>query len=218
MYKQTLISALLVSSLSFSTLAAAPSAIPDLKETTTQLEQTVIKFTCNTKVAQQRILAINDQTCTEFPFTRTAENNADQIAIKKTTLSTIDTWFFRDNKSLKKVSFEGSTINLEPFAGHTFLEGCESIDMVSFKGTTGVDLSTFLEQYASPTLLQRILDRKCKLYVDMTDTGATMKSFSADGVVTQDAIHFAIKTSKILDVIAKERSATTSEKKPKGWV
>jgi hypothetical protein len=174
MYKQTLLSALLVSSFSFSTLAAATTTMPDLKDTTTQLEQTVIKFTCNSKAAQQRILAINDQTCTEFPFTRTAENNADQIAIKKTTLSTIDPWFFRDNKSLKKVSFEGSTINLEPFAGHTFLEGCESIDMVSFKGTAGVDLSTFLEQYASPTLLQRILDRKCKLLMDMTDTGVTM--------------------------------------------
>lgn len=69
--------------------------------------------------------------------------------------------------------------------------------------------------------MQRILDRKCKLIIDMADTGTTMANFAKDGVVTQDAIHFAIRTAKILDVIAKEQAAATTasaEAKPKGWL
>lgn len=215
MSTKTLLSALLVSSFSMSLISAAT----ELKDSTNAVgsEPTVLKFTPNSKASQQRILAINDQTSEGFPFTRTAENNADQIVIKNSKIGTLDVWFFQDNNSLKKVSFEGSTINLEPFAGHSFLSGCNAIEAVSFKGTSGVDLATFLEQYASTTLLQRILDRKCKLFIDMADTGTTMANFARDGVVTQDAIHFAIRTAKILDVIAKEK-ATTSADKPRGWL
>ena len=189
MSKKTLLSALLISTFSISSISAA--ALPDANAAAVPgAEQTVMKFTSNSKNAQ-RALAINDQTCEGFPFTRTAENNADQIVIRNSVLPVIDPWFFQSNTSLKKVSFEGSTIDLAPFGGHTFLAGCNGIEAVSFKDTKGVDLATFLEQYASPTLLQRILDRKCKLIIDMADTGTTMANFAKDGVVTQDAIHFS---------------------------
>lgn len=215
MSKKTLLSALLISSFSISAITAAS----ELKETNgapLAPEQTVIKFTANSKNAPQRALAINDQTCEGFPFARTAENNADHIVIRNSTLPVIDPWFFQGNIALKKVSFEGSTINLTPFEGHTFLAGCDSIEVVSFKGATGVDLATFLEQHASPTLLQRILDRKCKLIIDMAETGTTMANFTKDGVVTQDAIHFAIRTTKILDIIAKEKAAAAAP--ARGWL
>jgi hypothetical protein len=215
MSKRTLLSALLISTFSIS----SPSAAAELKETKASMpgaEQTVMKFTAHSKRAEQSILAICDQTCPTFPFARTGENNADQIAIKNSTLEAMDPWFFQDNPSLKRVAFDGSTINLQAFSGQTFLTGFDAIESVSFKGTTGVDLATFLEQYASPTLLQRILDRKCKLFIELAETGATMANFERDGVVTQDAIHFAIRTAKILEVIAVEQA--TASTKPKGWL
>lgn len=52
----------------------------------------------------------------------------------------------------------------------------------------------------------------------MAETGATMTNFAKDGVVTQDAIHFAIRTAKLLEVIAKEKAAATPEEKTKGWL
>lgn len=246
MSKKTLLSALLISSFAFSNVFAA-SAInqvadtdassttatkqawggarpntttpPELLQLGAQTEPTVMTFVKNSKKAEQAVLAVSDRTCPTFPFARATENNADQIVIKNSTLMAIDPWFFQGNTALKKVSFEGSTINLTPFDGHTFLDGCDSIEAVSFKGTTGVDLATFLERYASPTLLQRILDRKCKLFIDMAETGVTMANFARDGVVTQDAIHFAIRTAKLLDVIAKEKAAAASAAAPaKGWL
>ncbi len=244
MSKKTLLSTLLISSFSLSTVFAADTLAqtggtpsgnakqvwggahpntatnPELSKLGANAEPTVMKFTSSSNVPL-RALAINDQTCEGFPFTRTAENNADQIMIRNSVLPVIDPWFFQGNTSLKKVSFEGSTVDFTPFAGHTFLIGCDSIEAVSFKGTTGVDLATFLEQYASPTLLQRILDRKCKLFIDMAETGTTMANFAKDGVVTQDAIHFAIRTAKILEVIAKENAATAASSTAapaKGWL
>jgi hypothetical protein len=215
MSKKTLLSALLISSFSFLSISAAA----DLKDANTApqpgAEQTMMKFTSNSKKAEQRILAISDQTCPTFPFARAAENNADQIVIKSSVLTAIDPWFFQGNTSLKKVSFEGSTISLAPFEGHTFLAGCDAIEAVSFKGTTGVDLATFLEQHASPTLLQRILDRKCKLIIDMADTGITMANFAKDGVYTQEAIHLLIRSSRFIEQIAKEKAAAPAQK---GWV
>lgn len=215
MSTKSLLSALLVSSFSMSLISAAT----EIKEATADLEPTtVFNFTAKSKASQQRILAINDQTSEGFPFTRTAENNADQIVIKNSKIGTLDTWFFQNNKSLKKVSFEGSTVNLDPFVGHTFLEGCDAIEVVSFKGVTGVDLVIFLEEYASPTLLRRILDKKCKLFIDMLETGATMANFAKEGVFTQESIHYTIRTKKILEATTKEKAAATPEVKPRSWL
>jgi hypothetical protein len=55
----------------------------------------------------------------------------------------------------------------------------------------------------------------------MAETGTTMANFAKDGVVTQDAIHFAIRTAKILEVIAKENAATAASSTAapaKGWL
>ena len=217
MSTKTLLSALLVSSFSMSLVSAA-TELKDLNTSTVVSAQTSIKFTANSKAAQEPILEINGQTSEGYPFKRPNENNVHKIAIIGSIVGFIDSWFYKDNKSLKIVSFEKSTINLEPFVGHTFLEGCNSIETVSFIGATGVDAQIFLEKYASTTLLQRILDRKCKLYIDMTDNGKTMAHFAKEGVYTQDAIHFAIRNAKVLDVIAKEKAEATSAVKPKGWL
>ncbi len=216
MSTKTLLSTLLVSSLSMSLMSAAT----ELKDSTNAVgsEPTVLKSTSNSQPSQQRILAISHQNSEGFPFTQTSENNADQIVIKNSIIGFLDPWFFQNNNFLKKVSFDESTIGLDPFAGHSFLSGCDAIEVVSFKGTRGVDLATFLEQYASTTLLQRILDRNCKLFIDMEDTGATMANFASDGLVKQDAIRFAIRTSKIIDIIAKEKAGATPEIKPRGWL
>jgi hypothetical protein len=213
MPKKTLLSALLISTLGLSTVFGADAVDPK----SLAAAPTVMSFTAHSKKIEQRVLAICDQECIEFPFSRTAQSNADQITIRSSTLAVIDPWFFQNNKALKKVSFEGSTVNLEVFRGQTFLDGCDAIEAISFKGAKGVDLATFLEQFASPTLLQRILDKKCKLFIDMEETGATMANFAQDGVVKQDAIHFAIRTAKILETISKEKSAA-AEVKPSGWL
>lgn len=236
MYKQTLLSALLASSFSLSSIAAATTAMPDLKDATTQLEQTAIKFICNSKTegntTKERILGITDQTCPKFPFARTSENNAQQIAIKSSTLSEFDPWFFQDNSDLKRISFESSTIGgFEVFEGHKFASNCTNITSVSFKDAEGVTLDDFIRKYASKTLLERIMSRKCELIFSPPADGVTMMNFTTKAKVPtleQNAIHLLIHSSRILETIAaeekaaakaaEEKAANSAEKKSRGWV
>lgn len=214
MSKKILLSALLISSFSFSNVFAADLTTQPAAAAAAA-ESTAITFVNNSRTSEapaQKKLAISDHTCDSFPFTRAAENNAEYIVIKKVELGAVDPWFFQGNTSLKEVSFEGSKLDLSVFDGHTFLAGCEAITNVSFKAAAGITLDDFIRKYASRTLLERILNRQCKLIFSPETEGVTMLHFVTRDkvpVVTQDAIHLLIKTSKILEQIA-------AEAKPRG--
>lgn len=220
MSKKTLLSALLISSFGFSNAFAAATA--DVAQTG-GTEATAMKFIANSKTPEaptKKALGISDQDCPTFPFSRTTENNAEQIIIKNVTLGAVDPWFFQGNPALKEISFAGSTVDLSIFEGHTFAAGCSSIETVSFKSTNGVTLDEFIRKYASKTLLERILARQCKLIFCPENEGVTMLHFITKDkipVVTQDAVHLVIKTSKILEQIAAEEKAAAATP-ARGWV
>ena len=216
MSKKTLLSALLISSLGFSTTFAAAADVAQ-----TGVEPTNIKFTINSKESTKKVLGVSDQDCPTFPFSRTTENNGEQIMIKRVTLGAVDPWFFQGNTALKDISFEGSTLDLSVFDGHTFADGCISIETVSFKSAVGITLDDFIRKYASKTLLERILARQCKLIFCPENEGVTMLHFITKDktpVVTQDAVHLLIKTSKILEQIAAEEKTAAEKTGSKSWL
>jgi hypothetical protein len=234
MSKKTLLSALLISSLGLSTVFGADAVDPKssavagtngivfyakgkhLRQPVKQESQSTVPE--KAPFTSLRPLTASGETYETFPFAQNT-GNADAIIIEGCQLKTINPEFYRGNSALVQVSFNGSTVNLNVFEGHKFLDGCDNTSEVSLVDAEGINFDTFLREYASATLLKRILNKECTLRVSCNEPGTTAARFMNDGIYTQEIIRMHIKTSGILDRIANEKTTMTTPAAPpsKTW-
>ena len=160
MSKKTLLSALLISALSFSSTVFG---VADVSEKGTELNGAAFR---NCKFSQ-------------FPLVSSAKDSLAAISFQGCTLETFDPTFLTYNPRLNKLCLAGCTTDLSIFAGGKFGLGCTSLAFLNLKGIPNFSFEDFLS-IAAPDLLDRILTEKCKLRFCRADSGQTLAIFRND--------------------------------------
>lgn len=160
MSKKTLLSAILISALSFSSTVFG---VADVSEKGTELNGAAFR---NCKFSQ-------------FPIDPSARDSLAAISFQGCTLETFDPTFLTCNPRLNKLCLAGCTTDLSIFAGGKFGLGCTSLALLNLRGIPDLSFEDFLS-IAAPDLLERIRAGTCTLRFSRANSGQTLSRFSND--------------------------------------
>lgn len=164
MSKKTLLSALVVSSLSLSTLFASST----VEDETIQDSPNMVGF--------------KNCAFSQFPLTTSTRGVFSQISFLDCNLDILDPSYFIDNVTLVRLSLNKTSADFKPFSGGKFGQGCKSLKILNLKDVSLKDGEKLTFEYflsiASKDLLDQISNGTCELKFSRADSGKTLANFT----------------------------------------
>lgn len=97
---------------------------------------------------------------------RRGERTHSLISLRGCVIKELDPGCFMADPKLSIVSFKDSTVTFSAFVGGLFGRECPALTHIELTNTKGIDLKSFVENFADSGLLDLILEGSCKLVIN----------------------------------------------------